>query len=279
MKTFSKKPGTQEQSDRIGCPVCGSDSFHPHWETGESSWVRCTECSLLLQNPQPVTDDIIERYDEEYFHYERQNEEAFLNLMHLGLRDIGFDSLGMAGRDEKSFLDIGCATGRLAAFLREAGWDAQGVEVCRPAAEFGINTHKVPIHIGTLEDAGFEENRFDIVHNSHVIEHINQPDEFMAGIYRILKPGGYYICTTPNALGLQALLFQEKWRSAIPDHLFLFSRRTLPLLAEKAGFRVIRHRTWGGLGMGTAPLWLKKTADRLVKPLGWGDVMIFLFQK
>ena len=279
MKTFSKKPGKQEQSDRICCPVCSSEVFYPHWITGETTWVKCGQCSLILQNPQPVSEDIIDRYDEEYFHYEMENEESFLKLMHLGLQDIGFGALEIADRGQQSFLDIGCATGRLTAFLRDSGWDAHGVEVCRSAAEYGIRTHNIPIHIGTLDDARFEDARFDIVHNSHVIEHINQPDEFMTEIYRILKPGGYFICTTPNAMGLQALLFQERWRSVIPDHLFLFSRKTLPLLAENAGFRVIRQKTWGGLGVGTAPSWLKKTADRLVKPLGWGDVMIFLFQK
>ena len=279
MKTFSKKPGSSEQTSRIACPVCGETGFSSCWTVEKSRWVRCRTCSLLLQNPQPLSRDIIERYDEEYFRYEQENEEAFLNLMKLGLRDIGFDKLDIHNREERSFLDIGCATGRLSAAMRDSGWDARGVEVCRPAAEFGIRELKVPIHIGTIEDAAFDDNSFDVVHNSHVIEHINQPDVFVKEIHRILKPGGYFICTTPNALGFQALFFKERWRSVIADHLFLFSTRTLPLLAEKSGFRVIRKKTWGGLGKGTAPDWLKKTADRVVKPLGWGDVMILLFQK
>lgn len=279
MKTFSKKPAMDESSEAIPCPVCGGIRFVPRWSVGTSRWVACRKCKLMMQNPQPVIEDILERYDDEYFHYEKENEENFLNLMRLGLKDIGFERLVRSSGENRSFLDIGCATGRLSASLKDQGWHAEGVEVCRAAAEFGTRNFGVPIFPGTIHEAAFPDSSFHFVHNSHVIEHINRPDEFMAEIFRILKPGGYYICTTPNCDGLQAVLFQEKWRSAIPDHLFLFSLHTLPLLAEKYGFHVIRRKTWGGLGKGTAPYWLKRMADYMVKPLTWGDVMIYLFQK
>ena len=279
MKTFSKVPSSSENSELIACPLCGQRDFKPRWSIESSRWVECRRCSLLMQNPQPVSDDILDRYDGEYFQYEQENEENFLNLMKLGLKDIGFDELGREMDGPGSFLDIGCATGALAGSLRKKGWEAEGVEVCRAAADFGSRKWEVPIFPGTVEEACFPDGRFDFVHNSHVIEHINDPAAFAAEIFRILKPGGYYICATPNSLGLQAVLFQEKWRSAIPDHLFLFSLKTLSLLAEKAGFRVLNRKTWGGLGKGCAPGWLKSIADPLVKPLNWGDVMIYLFQK
>ncbi len=279
MKTFSKKPAPQEKTSSISCPICGHSKFQLHWELEGARWVKCPGCTLLMQNPQPDMNHIIDRYDEEYFQYEKSNDLAFLELMMLGLKDIGFDSLDTQNPGNRSFLDVGCATGRLAAHLMGSGWDARGVEVCRPAAEFGIRELKVPISIGTLEEASYKDSSFDVVHNSHVIEHINRPAAFMDEIYRILKPGGYHICATPNSMGMQALLFKERWRSVIDDHLFLFSLKTLPLLAEKSGFRIIRKKTWGGLGKGTAPNWLKTLADRAVKPLQWGDVMIFLFQK
>ena len=279
MKTFSKKPDKKEVLASISCPVCGGLRFKTCWEIDSARWVKCQACSLILQNPQPVSKSILERYDGEYFQYERENEDAFLNLMHLGLKDIGFEALSSAFGESGAFLDIGCATGRLAASLRAVGWQAEGVEVCRDAAEYGKRNLGVPIFPGTLAEAEFDSDSFDVVHNSHVIEHVNSPDLFMAEIYRILKPGGYFICATPNSRSLQAVLFQERWRSAIADHLFLFSLRTLPRLAEKNGFSVIRKKTWGGLGKGTAPAWLKGVADPLVKVLGWGDVMIYLFQK
>ena len=50
-------------------------------------------------------------------------------------------------------------------------------------------------------------------------------------------------------------------------------------MSENSGFKFVRIRTWGGLAEGSAPLFIKKSADRLVKLTGSGDVMIFLFTK
>ncbi|HOV10731.1 MAG TPA: methyltransferase domain-containing protein [Bacteroidales bacterium] len=45
---------------------------------------------------------------------------------------------------------------------------------------------------------GFEDNYFDIVVTFQVIEHIKNDSFFVSEIYRILKPGGKLILTTPN---------------------------------------------------------------------------------
>ncbi len=46
----------------------------------------------------------------------------------------------------------------------------------------------------------FAENTFDFVVTFQVIEHINDDEEFIKEIYRVLKPGGKLILTTPNRL-------------------------------------------------------------------------------
>jgi hypothetical protein len=45
-------------------------------------------------------------------------------------------------------------------------------------------------------------------------------------------------------------------------------------MLKETGFAVEGVHTWGGLAAGLAPPWLKKAADRAVKRLGNGDVMI-----
>ena len=61
--------------------------------------------------------------------------------------------------------------------------------------------------------------------------------------------------------------------------MFLFSRKTLIRLAERSGFSTVRAVTWGGLAAGTAPLFIKKAADMIVKKTGTGDVVMVLFRK
>ena len=65
----------------------------------------------------------------------------------------------------------------------------------------------------------------------------------------MLAPGGILALTTPNADGFQARLLGPEWRSAIYDHLYLFSLRTLASLLESHGFHH-GDRHLGRLGQG-----------------------------
>ena len=278
MKTFSKKPG-EETGDLIKCPLCGEGIEHhkQFYQYPLFSYIKCSRCSLVFQNPQPVFEDLSKRYDQEYFDYEITNEDNFLNLMLKGLDDIDFSSLDFP--TPKRILDVGCATGRLLGYFREKGWETSGVEICREAAEYGNRKRNVNIRTKPLEKNFFPDNYFSFVHASHLIEHLNNPADFLREIYRILVPGGYLALVTPNIDGFQSRLFRDKWRSAIADHMFLFSRKTLTRLGEISGFSTVKTATWGGLAAGTAPLIIKRTADRIVKKTGSGDVVIVLFKK
>jgi len=285
MRTFSKQPN-EINHEYIRCPVCSGTNFKLKWDLRGYSFSRCTNCGLLLQNPQPKPAELIQRYDREYFEYEIENAEPYFQLMLLGLQDVDFFSeiesaAGAAdGREGgKSFLDIGCATGTLLAYLKKRGWKEKGVEVCVPAAEYARDVRGVDVYIGTLQEAGLEDSSFDIVHASHLIEHLNQPGEFLRRVHLLLKPGGRVLLTTPNCSGFQARLFGGAWRSAIADHMFLFSKQTLSRLLEKNGFEIEKIKTWGGIAAGIAPAPLKRLLDRSVKKAGWGDVMIIRARK
>jgi SAM-dependent methyltransferase len=233
----------------------------------------------VFQNPQPVFEDLKTRYGDNYFEYELNNEKNFFNLMKLGLQDIRFFELTAGLDKQKRFLDVGCATGMLLEHLQDLGWTARGVELCRESAEHGIRSRNLDIFIGTLEEAEFPDSFFPVAHFSHLIEHVPDPKAFLAEIHRILVPGGYAVVVTPNIAGLQARLFRERWRSAIADHLTLFSKNTLRKMLASCGFRVLKTVTWGGLAKGSAPGFIKAPADYLAKKLGFGDVVLMLARK
>jgi 2-polyprenyl-3-methyl-5-hydroxy-6-metoxy-1,4-benzoquinol methylase len=277
VKTYSSAAVFErERKARIACPVCGGSSHRPHFRLPGCAFVRCAGCGLVYQNPQPLFEDLKSRYAQAYCDYEIENEDNFYELMRLGLRDIGFDEEFFTNVPGKTFLDIGCATGKLLDVMRHLGFHVRGVEICEESARYGIAKRQLPIFIGPLEAAGFSDGSFSFIHFSHLVEHVPDPYAFLLEVRRVLAPNGYVIVTTPNIAGLQARLFGPVWRSAIPDHLFLFSKRTLRLLLAKAGFRVRRLVTWGGLARGAAPDWIKRPVDALAKRLGFGDVMLML---
>jgi len=230
---------------------------------------------VIYQNPQPTPASLKRRYSAAYFDYEITNEDNFFNLMLLGLSDIGFHNLPDLDKT-RGFLDIGCATGRLLEHLAGLGWPTKGVELCEESAEYGRRTRGLDIHAGTLYDAAFPAASWGVIHFSHLLEHVPEPRRFLQEVLRVLDPAGYAVITTPNISGLQARLFRTEWRSAIADHLYLFSKRTLLALLDDVGFIVERMVTWGGLAAGTAPRLIKRPMDKLAKRLGFGDVMLAL---
>ena len=272
MKTYSS-PLACRTFTAMRCDVCGSARYRLRMRTGQYTFVRCAGCGVTYQNPQPSMDEVRGRYGSNYYDYEISNERNFFGLMLLGLRDIDFEGLyPHPGR----LLDIGCATGMLLEHMRARGWVTQGVEICRESVRHAREVRGLDVFEGTLEEASLPSASFDVVHFLHLLEHVSSPRSLLAEVRRILVPGGRAVITTPNIDGFQARLFGTQWRSAIADHLYLFSRRSLPPLLQDSGYRIERCVTWGGLAKGTAPGWLKSPVDRLAKLLGFGDVMLYL---
>jgi SAM-dependent methyltransferase len=237
-------------------------------------------------NPQPIPAAVRNRYDEghgaDYLSYERANETAFLRLQKLALQDVGFfdEAKGyiMTG-EPPNVLDIGCATGAMLASLREQGWHTTGVEISPVQAEYARRERNLDVRTGLLEENRFPQDTFRAVLASHLIEHLNDPAALVREIYRILVPGGFFYVTTPNIAGFQARLLGRHWRSAIFDHLYLFSAKTLSSMLRQNGFTVEKMVTWGGLAAGLVPPRIKAWADRAVKKLNMGDVMILKAKK
>jgi SAM-dependent methyltransferase len=270
----------------VPCALCGGEAFSPAWDCGSFSFVACRGCGLLQQNPQSEPEAVASRYDEDYLRYEEENQYAYRDLELLALADLGleetskplFERARAEGRRPR-VLDVGCATGALLAALRDSGWEAQGVEISEAQASYGEARHGLPIFAGRLEEAAFPAASFDLVHASHLIEHLNAPASFLDEAERVLAPGGLLALTTPNADGLQARLYGPRWRSAIYDHLYLFSRRTLHALLASRGFAVARTATWGGWPRGMRPEFIKRPMDSLAKRWGFGDVMAVLARR
>ncbi len=261
------------------CNLCEGVEFKDFYQYEGFHYVECIHCGLISQNPQPALVEINNIYDESYFQYEFTNHNAFFNLMKLGLKDISFDEITSHFGSDKRILDIGCATGLLLNYLKEKGWNTKGVEICKESAQYAINHFNLDIVTKPLSESEFPDNYFHAIHFSHLIEHVPSPYDFLKEVYRILKPGGYAIITTPNVEGLFAKVFRSTWRSAIAQHLFLFSKKTLSNLILKSGFNILKQVSWGGIPIERTQGSIKKITDRWVKFMNIGDVMLFLVQK
>jgi len=273
VKTWST-PAADDEKRPIPCALCGHHLFKPALLCGGFFYVRCTSCGLVQINPQPLESEIKRRYGENYLAYELENEDTFFNLQLLGLADTNFDRLAFTAVKKPRILDIGCATGKLLEHLREKGWETTGVEISAPQAEYCRQNRNLDVRSIPLAENHFPPGSFDVVHASHLVEHVNDPAGLAREVSRILAPEGRFFVTTPNIAGFQARLFKGRWRSAICDHLYLFSIKTLSRLLVENGFAIEKAVTWGGLAAGIAPLPLKRLFDRAAKRFGFGDVVM-----
>jgi len=281
LKTFQTAP-RDEPRRPWACPGCGSLDEDRAIRSEGFGFVRCARCALWRQQPLPDPDSVRLRYDREYLDYELARQLEFRDLELKSLVEVGFpvDPGARGGTSaRRTLLDVGCATGALAAALRDRGWDARGVEVSPVMATRGRADYGLDIFAGTLEEARFPDGAFDAVHASHLIEHLHDPAAFLAECSRVLAPDGELVLTTPNVRSFQFALKGGAWRSAIRDHLVLFSDRTLGVLAGRAGFVPVSSVTWGGWPAGERPTFLKKPLDAAAKRLGSGDVMCLRFRK
>lgn len=131
-------------------------------------------------------------------------------------------------------LDVGCGAGLGLRAMREAGWDPVGFEVDPVAARVAADTSGCEVLTGRLAD--LTAASFDVVLSSHVIEHLDDLDEFIAQCRRILAPGGRFIAYTPNTASWTRRVFGSRWRGfEVPRHRVLLGPRSAAALCRRAG--------------------------------------------
>ena len=102
--------------------------------------------------------------------------------------------------DNPSILEVGCGFGVLSKELSRFGCvtgmdlSPKGIEIARQ------NNPGITFFHGDVLNYEFGDDKYDIVVNSEVIEHIPREDRqrFINVLADRLKPGGYLVLTTPN---------------------------------------------------------------------------------
>ncbi len=241
------------------------------------SWriVQCTECSSAYLDPRPTPDSLHLAYNSYHTHKasaEQPGDLDFKGWIRQGLvNDYLYRSLGHRLRPripggrifEKRFpaacaksvrlyrhlspphsgqtlLDVGCGSGEFLTQARQLGWTTTGVEFDPQAAEVARRDGN-EVFVGTLEQAEFRNEQFDVITLSHVIEHLPHPNVTLSECNRIMKPGGVLWVATPNASSSGSRKYGRYWRGLEPPrHLIVFDAAELQRAFQRAGFRDVR---------------------------------------
>jgi 2-polyprenyl-3-methyl-5-hydroxy-6-metoxy-1,4-benzoquinol methylase len=146
-----------------------------------------------------------------------------------------------------AFLDIGSGDGILLQIAQENGvGEAIGIELNKDKCEYVTNTLRQKCLNKYYTADLFPGACFDLIHHSHVIEHIEDPHAFIAANYAHLKRGGVLFFTFPPASSVNFMLDKVK-RNAARGHVIqeqhynYLNRSSTVALLRNAGFKDILY--------------------------------------
>ena len=154
-------------------------------------------------------------------------------------------------KNEK-ILDIGCGAGSLAFYYASKGNKVVGIDISGSAIESAKKSAKLL----KLKNIEFEvmnfptqalREKFDRVICSEVIEHLEDDTLALDKIYKLLKPHGKAIITTPSKNAPLHRLGYAKNFDIRVGHLRRYTMEELVKKSKKAGFKIIETKKTEGV--------------------------------
>lgn len=267
------------------CPICGETEFAGQDESTAmirsafhgSRVVRCRGCGLDYMHPVPAPLDDL--YEEPYFQAYHDAGMRFPTESQVHRRYI--ERLSRLGglTDGRRLLEVGIGHGAFLNLAAEAGWEVTGIELSKYAAEYVRKRYHLHVVCGSIEASELPAAGYDVVHMSHVLEHLHNPIAALKRVRTLLTPGGVLAVEVPNELeNLQIKLLRATDRlpayRVACTHVTFFTAHTLRRALVTAAFSPVLVRTlrdesdprrWRRI--------VKRAAAVIERPFGWAPLV------
>jgi len=244
----------QDRSSR-SCPVCGTPSGEARTfldETIDPSrlnrfsfasrkepeffnyrMVQCASCDLVYVDTPPSQHALHQAYHQaDYDSSEEANDAAAAYMREL--RPV------IARLDRGAALEIGTGTGVLLEGLASAGFrEVVGIEPSTAAIDAAPAHRKGWIREGIFNEADYPAASFDLVCCFMTLEHVRDPTDIAASVWRLLKPGGAFVTVTHDYRSTVNRLLGRRSPIIDVEHMQLFSQRSVAELFQRTGYRGI----------------------------------------
>jgi len=236
------------------CALCQSadqavyiPEFHLH---SKRNILKCRNCGLVFIQDLPQ-----DKLDDTYWDVKDSGEFTIYDDTRDEAENDFIKKLEVVDQLQKHkgiLLDVGCGTGNFLVIANKDGWQVLGVEISHAAVEYVRKNFSFDIHEGPIENSKIASESLDVVTMWDVIEHIQNPNETLVAVRRIIKKGGVLVVETPDQRSFFKIICTFLYKLSrrkfsyllnyvyyVP-HYFFYNQITLRKILEKHGFRVIR---------------------------------------
>jgi SAM-dependent methyltransferase len=243
---------------KLSCPICGNTELHFLFKTTDIllncsnevfNLYQCHNCLTVSTLPM-LSSNEMDRYYRSYYTklssietplFLRNDWKARLfskplaNFLNINPQIKFIERHHKPGR----LLEIGCGSGNFLYAMKQRGWNSEGLEMSAEAVSFCREKLGLNVRQGNLEETNFQSATFDVIYLAHVFEHLANPHQSLDRFRNWLSPNGILVLTVPNAHSWIIKLFGRYWHGYdVPRHYFVFSTKSLSVLASQHGFDV-----------------------------------------
>lgn len=181
--------------------------------------------------------------------------------------------------NDKKILDIGCGIGGYIHFVKDykefTGIDLSDVAISESNKIFG-NRPGVRYISMDATNLKFDDDYFDIIIAKEVIEHLPEPQRAIKEVFRVLKPGGLCVVSSPNSdslhLRVNRILGYQDFKCSF-DHIKEFTFHEVVEILSHEGFMIkdtagiFLHPYWGIQGIDSHVRHLTDNDPRMIEIL------------
>ena len=199
--------------------------------------LKNSEYDLLITNPFP--EDLSSYYESEDYISHTDKSDSLIDKLYQTVRNYTLKKkvklINSFNTTNKKLLDIGCGTGDFLTVAQQNNWTVKGVEPSEKARTIALEK-KVIIK----EDLNkIIDEKFDVITLWHVLEHVENLEEYIKKIKELLSDNGTLIVAVPNFKSYDAQYYKNYWAAYdVPRHLWHFSKTSITKIFYSYDFSV-----------------------------------------
>jgi 2-polyprenyl-3-methyl-5-hydroxy-6-metoxy-1,4-benzoquinol methylase len=262
-----RDPNTNEyivpEWETVNCPVCNSSRSREYEKFGSKmqyTYVECLDCSLVYSSPRPKYDqDFIDSCYATYQFFDGAGLDDLENIhtSSKSMFDKEINNLMKFDKLRTNVLDIGCGMGTFLYAAKPHYKKLTGLDVSEKMANFVRTKIGVKVLLEQFQDHESSEP-YSLIHMSHVLEHIPNPNAWMQHARKLLHPNGILVINVPNKMSFSRRLkhgfyklglikqYSSSWKdpTRTPDHLYEPTIKSFLQLIQQNNFKVLDYFTY-----------------------------------